>query len=217
MRAVRDTVDRLIADVYCGKLHPKIAAGLAPLLQLQLRALGATDGEQRLAKLEQLVARREKSSKTNQSQSRTQFLAGPAPVSAPAAPAPEKQSEHRLAKVEEALPAANRVVEPIYNGAARASEKESKLRLTKVEELLLTQSRQGGSTNNGAAHESRKQSAPRPAKIEERLPAESREAGPAAHDSERGSEPHLARVEKPVPSESKETGPTDPAAVRNFL
>jgi hypothetical protein len=221
MRAVRDTVDRLIADVYCGKLHPKIAAGLAPLLQLQLRALDATDGEQRLAKLEQLVARREKSSKTNQSQSRTQFLAGPAPVSAPAAPAPEKQSEHRLAKVEEALPAANRVVEPIYNGAARASEKESKLRLTKVEEPLPTQSREGGPINHGAAHESGKESEPSPTRIiEERLPAESTEAGPAnntgEHDSEGESEQRLARVEELLPVGSEEDRFTNDVPTRGL-
>ncbi len=30
--AVRDTVTRLIADVYAGKLHPRIASGLAPLM-----------------------------------------------------------------------------------------------------------------------------------------------------------------------------------------
>src|ERR1700758_4904463 len=59
MTAVRDAVDRLITDVYSGKLHPKIAAGLAPLLQLQLRALGEADIERRLAKLERLIVRRE--------------------------------------------------------------------------------------------------------------------------------------------------------------
>ena len=32
--AVRDTVARLIADVHGGKIHPRIAAGLAPLLNL---------------------------------------------------------------------------------------------------------------------------------------------------------------------------------------
>jgi hypothetical protein len=63
--AVRNTVDRLIADVYAGKLHPRIAGGLAPLLQLQLRALDATDVEQRIAKLERLTARREQRSKSN--------------------------------------------------------------------------------------------------------------------------------------------------------
>jgi hypothetical protein len=65
MRAVRDSVDRLIADVYAGKLHPRIAGGLAPLLQLQLRALDATEMEGRLSKLERLVAKREQRSKSN--------------------------------------------------------------------------------------------------------------------------------------------------------
>ena len=41
--AVRDTVARLIADVYAGKLHPRIAAGLAPLLNLQMRAIEITE------------------------------------------------------------------------------------------------------------------------------------------------------------------------------
>src|SRR5208283_6129230 len=50
--AVRDTVARLIADVYAGKIHPRIASGLAPLLNLQLRAIETTDLEQRIAKLE---------------------------------------------------------------------------------------------------------------------------------------------------------------------
>jgi hypothetical protein len=65
MTAVRDAVDRLITDVYSGKLHPKIAAGLAPLLQLQLRALGEADIERRLAKLERLIVRREQKSKSD--------------------------------------------------------------------------------------------------------------------------------------------------------
>jgi len=55
--AVRDTVDKLIADVYSGKLHPKIAAGLAPLLNLQLRLVEATDLERRLERVEQLTAK----------------------------------------------------------------------------------------------------------------------------------------------------------------
>jgi len=53
--AVRDTVARLIADVYAGRIHPRIAAGLAPLLNLQLRAIEITEIanlERRLAKLE---------------------------------------------------------------------------------------------------------------------------------------------------------------------
>ena len=59
--AVRDTVNRLITDVYDGKLHPRIATGLAPLMHLQLRVLEKTDLEQRLAKIErQLKAISEK-------------------------------------------------------------------------------------------------------------------------------------------------------------
>jgi|SRR5580692_6115821 hypothetical protein len=34
--AVRDLVARLIADVHTGKLGPKVAAGMAPLMNLQL-------------------------------------------------------------------------------------------------------------------------------------------------------------------------------------
>jgi len=50
--AVRDAVKRMIAEVYAGKLHPRTAAGLAPLLNLQLRAIEKTDLEGRLAKIE---------------------------------------------------------------------------------------------------------------------------------------------------------------------
>jgi hypothetical protein len=55
--AVRDTVDRLIADVYSGKVHPRMAAGLAPLLNLQLRAIWTSDLEQRVAKLEKALSK----------------------------------------------------------------------------------------------------------------------------------------------------------------
>lgn len=37
--AVRDTLARLIAEVHAGKLQPKIAAGMAPLLNMQLRTI----------------------------------------------------------------------------------------------------------------------------------------------------------------------------------
>ncbi len=57
--AVRDTVARLIADVLAGNLNPRVAAGLAPLLNLQLRAIETTDLERRLAKLEKLSAQAE--------------------------------------------------------------------------------------------------------------------------------------------------------------
>ena len=54
--AVRDTVARLIADVYAGTLHPRTAAGLAPLMHLQLRAIEMTSLEQRITKVERLLA-----------------------------------------------------------------------------------------------------------------------------------------------------------------
>jgi hypothetical protein len=54
--AVRDTVGRLIADVYGGKINPRIAAGLAPLLNLQMRAIETTDLERRLVELEKAMA-----------------------------------------------------------------------------------------------------------------------------------------------------------------
>ena len=41
--AVRDAVDRLIADIYAGKTHPRIATALAPLLNLQMRAIEITE------------------------------------------------------------------------------------------------------------------------------------------------------------------------------
>ena len=52
--AVRDTVARLIADVYAERIHPRIAAGLAPLLNLQLRAIETTDLARRIAEMERL-------------------------------------------------------------------------------------------------------------------------------------------------------------------
>ncbi len=57
--SVRDAVAQLIADVYTGRLHPKIGAGLAPLLNLQLRAIEMTEVEQlmrRVAELEKQLA-----------------------------------------------------------------------------------------------------------------------------------------------------------------
>jgi hypothetical protein len=53
--AVRDALTQLIADVRAGRLQPKVAACLAPLLNLQLRAIEATDIEQRVAELEKLL------------------------------------------------------------------------------------------------------------------------------------------------------------------
>lgn len=53
--AGRNTIARLIDDVYAGRLHPGLAAGL-PLLNLQLRAIEKTDLEQRVAQLENKLA-----------------------------------------------------------------------------------------------------------------------------------------------------------------
>jgi len=46
--SVRDIVARLVADVYARKIHPKTAASLAQLLNLQLRAFGALDQAQKI-------------------------------------------------------------------------------------------------------------------------------------------------------------------------
>jgi len=54
--AVQDTVARVIADVYSGKLNPRIASSLAPLLSLQLRAIDTSEMERRLAALEKQTA-----------------------------------------------------------------------------------------------------------------------------------------------------------------
>ncbi|MGB7074642.1 MAG: hypothetical protein WBD68_18775 [Candidatus Sulfotelmatobacter sp.] len=59
---MRDTVAQLIADVYTGRLHPRIASGLAPLLNLQLRAIETTDLERRVSKMEKLLAKTENGS-----------------------------------------------------------------------------------------------------------------------------------------------------------
>ncbi len=55
--AVRNMVDRLIADVYEGRIQPRIAAGLAPLLNLQLRAIDVTDVQRRLTEIEKELAK----------------------------------------------------------------------------------------------------------------------------------------------------------------
>ena len=52
---LRDLVARLILEVYAGKLHPRIVSGLAPLMNLQLRAIEATDLEGRVAKVEKVL------------------------------------------------------------------------------------------------------------------------------------------------------------------
>jgi hypothetical protein len=54
-QAVRETVARLISEVYSGKMNPRTAAGMAPLLSLQLRAIETTDLQRRLEQLEKLT------------------------------------------------------------------------------------------------------------------------------------------------------------------
>jgi len=59
--ALRDKVGRVITDVLAGKIHPKVASVLPPLLNLQLHAIHTADLEQGLAKLEQGMARLQQS------------------------------------------------------------------------------------------------------------------------------------------------------------
>jgi hypothetical protein len=54
--AVRDTVARLFADVYSGKLRSSVARDLATLLNPLMRAIERIDLEEKLAKLQQLLA-----------------------------------------------------------------------------------------------------------------------------------------------------------------
>jgi hypothetical protein len=54
--ALQATVARLISDVYSGKLPPRTAAGLAPLLNLQLRTIETADLERRLANIEEQLS-----------------------------------------------------------------------------------------------------------------------------------------------------------------
>jgi len=56
MKGVLEAAARLIEDVYSGKISPRIAGCVAPLLNLQMRAIQATDLEMRIAKLEQSQA-----------------------------------------------------------------------------------------------------------------------------------------------------------------
>jgi hypothetical protein len=53
---VRDAVEKLIADVYAGRLQPRVAAGLAPLMNLLLRTIETSDLEERVAIIEKQFA-----------------------------------------------------------------------------------------------------------------------------------------------------------------
>lgn len=55
--AVRDAVSQLITDVHAGRVQPRVAAGLAPLMNLLLRAIETSNFEERITILEKrLVA-----------------------------------------------------------------------------------------------------------------------------------------------------------------
>lgn len=54
--AVRDFGARLIADVCAGRVQPRVAACLTPLLNLQMRAIETTDLEWRIERLEKLTS-----------------------------------------------------------------------------------------------------------------------------------------------------------------
>ena len=54
--AVVETGARLITDAYWGRLDPRVAASLAPLLSLQLRAIATSALEERVAQLEKKSA-----------------------------------------------------------------------------------------------------------------------------------------------------------------
>jgi Family of unknown function (DUF5763) len=53
---VKDAVVQMIRDVYSRDLHPRTAAGVAPLLNTLLRALGESDHEQRIKQLEKQLS-----------------------------------------------------------------------------------------------------------------------------------------------------------------
>jgi hypothetical protein len=52
---VKDAIAQMIVDVHANRLHPRTAAGIAPLLNALLRALGAADLEQRIKQLEKSI------------------------------------------------------------------------------------------------------------------------------------------------------------------
>ena len=74
--AVRNLIAQLIAEVHSGKMHPKIIAGLAPLMNLQLRAIETSNLELQLAEVEKRLAKLEAGrDKNGQSQPCTAWAA----------------------------------------------------------------------------------------------------------------------------------------------
>jgi hypothetical protein len=60
--SLRDAGARLIADVIAGKVPPRVAAGVAPLMSLQLHAIKIANFEQRVANTEQRLRKLEDTS-----------------------------------------------------------------------------------------------------------------------------------------------------------
>jgi hypothetical protein len=54
--ALRETIARLIVDVYSGTIHPRVAASLAPLINLQLRAIENAELEMQFEGFRQQLA-----------------------------------------------------------------------------------------------------------------------------------------------------------------
>ncbi len=57
--AVREALAQLVADVYAGRIHPRMLSGLASLMSLQLRAIETTNFDRRVAELEKRIAETE--------------------------------------------------------------------------------------------------------------------------------------------------------------
>ncbi len=55
-KTVKETVARLIDEVYSGTTHPSVAAGLVPLLTLGLRAIKSADLQEQLERLDKRCA-----------------------------------------------------------------------------------------------------------------------------------------------------------------
>jgi hypothetical protein len=214
---VRDAVDRLVTDVYAGKLHPKIAAGLALLLQLQQRALDSTDVEGRLSKLERLISKREQSAKSNGGKYRPKFGAGLLPIGTPLVGRDsEKESGSRITTTAEPLAAASAENAHTHNAESRAPEAESKLDFNKEEGQESGDCRGGPRIQDAAARAAERDSEPRVMNVEEQVPSEPRAQEPTtntAHLCEKEPVPRLANGTEQRPPESKEAGPASSRAV----
>jgi len=241
--AVRDAVDRLIADVYAGKLHPRIATGLAPLLQLQLRALDATDTEERLSRLERLVAKREQRSKSNGGKwpDKTAVGFGPftGPVAAsdsqketgPPATVPTQQVAAAIAdqghsSVEARAPEAGS--EPYVRGVPpqvpsddrvgpRIQDAAARALQAEVDEQKRCEGRVVVRVQDAAARALEQEDSQRPiTNVEPQAPSNGAPQEPTtntAHLCEKEPVPHLAKVTEQRPPESREAGPASSADV----